>query len=48
MITYLFDARHIFLDLLVTKGVRRNSQTYSWVKWLSGWGIKSFALFVVF
>ena len=45
MITWCFDTREVLVELIKMR--KGSKEVISWVKWLSGWGIKSFALFVV-
>jgi len=36
------------MNLIESKGIKKNSRSYNWIKFLTGWGIKCFSLFVVF
>jgi hypothetical protein len=47
MITWCFDTRDVLINWLDLKGFTRSSKCNRTISWVSGWAIKSFALFVL-
>ena len=48
MITWCFDTRDVLIAWLELKGYNQgNSRAYRNVRWITGWAVKSFALFVL-
>ena len=48
MITWCFDTREVFIAWLELKGYNQgNSRSYRNIRWITGWAVKFFALFVL-